>query len=114
MQRFDINEGFPNPSPRGIKPYISSSFVLIDENGNLISLEKNWFGNADGLSRRIAQSLKIVQDGGFKIIGDIHPFYKKPINIEGDIEIYRPFPAGSAEHNLLLEQGVNLIYEGYV
>ena len=106
MQRFDMNEGFPNSSLQRIKPYISSSFVLIDENGNLIPLEENGFGNANGLSRRIAQGLKIIQDGGFKIMGDIHPFYKKLINIEGDIEIYQSFPAGSAEHNLLLEQGV--------
>lgn len=111
MRRFDMNEGFPNPSPQGIKPYIGASFVLIHENGNLVPLEERGFGNANGISLRVVKRLRTAQDRGFEIRGDVHPGYKKPINIEGDVESYQSFPAGSAEHALLLEHGVTLVYE---
>jgi len=110
MQRFDINEGFPNRSSQGIEPYISESFVLFHENGNMIPLERG-FGKVRGLSQKIAQGLKRLQHGGYEITGEVHPFFISPINIEGDMEFYRLFPVDSAGHRLLTEQGVNLTYD---
>ena len=106
-----MNEGFPNTSPKGIKPYIDCSFVLIHEDGGLIPLDERGFGDADDISPKITQRLKKLQDKGFKIMGSVHPFYKEQINIEGDMEIYQPFPVNSAGNTLLLEHGVDLVYE---
>lgn len=109
MQRFDINEGFPNTSPQGIEPYIGVSFVLMHENGWIIPLEERGFGNTKNLSTTIVGRLKRLQDRGFEIHGEVHPFYTKPINIEGDMEFYQFLPPSSAE--LLREHGVNVIYK---
>lgn len=110
MQRFDMNEGFPNPGRNGIEPYIDVSLVLFSEEGEKILLEKP-FGDAHGLSKRVAEELKKLQDKGFEISGELYPSFKKPINIEGDIEIYQPLPPCSAERELLSECGVNLKYD---
>ena len=111
MQRFDMNVGFPKPSPRGIEPYIGSSLVLIHEDGDLVPLEDKGFGNTDFLSEETAQRLKRLQDKGFEIRGDVHPFYKNPIRIEEDMEIFQSFPPSVAALHLLTTHGVNLVYE---
>ena len=74
-----MSEGFPNPSPQGIEPYIGVSFVLFHENGNMLPLKERGFGNANGLSIKIARGLRRLQNRGYQIRGDVHPFFTKPI-----------------------------------
>ncbi|MBS3089189.1 hypothetical protein J4402_05475 [Candidatus Pacearchaeota archaeon] len=110
MRRFDMNEGFPEQSPSGIEPYIDCSFVLIHEMGHIVRLEERGFGEMKGISLETARRLKRIQDRGIEIRGDVPTGYRKPINIAGDMEFYQPFDPDSAEHSLLSEQGVNLVY----
>ena len=108
MQRFDMNQAFPNTGPRGIEPYIGASFILLDEKGWIIPLEERGFGNTENLSTTVVERLKRLQDKGFEINGGVHPFYTKPVNILGDMEFYQPLPPSSAE--LLMHYGVNVVY----
>jgi len=110
MQRFDLNEGFPRSSPSGIEPYIGASFVLFDEQANMIPLSRGW-GHANGLSSRIVSGLKGLQDRGYEIRGSVHPFFREVTAIDEDLEIYQSFPSDSADYTLLREAGVNVVYE---
>ncbi len=110
MQRFDLNEGFPRPSPQGIQPYIGFSFVLMDEEGNPISLQERGWPSVQGLSSKIAHELKRAQDKGHEIRGDVHPLYKEIINIEGDLEIYQSLPQECATF-LRSQADVDIVYD---
>ena len=110
MQRFDISENYPKKNFRRIELYIDSSFVLIDEGGVMIPLGVKGWGNVSGLSDRVIEGLRVLQDRGIEINGGVHPLYIDPIHIEVDMEFYKSFPKDSADFHRLLDRGVNLFY----
>jgi hypothetical protein len=110
MQRFDMNGNFPKEGPEGISPYIGESFVLFRENGSQIPLGNKGLGNSRGLSDYTIRRLKMLQDNGCTIRGDVHPHFTEPRTIGGDVEYFEPFPADSVDYERLRTHGVNLIY----
>ena len=68
MQRFDMNERFPDSSYNGIEPYLSATFVLFHEDGSMIPFEENGFGDSKGLSDKVVKGLESIQSKGFQIM----------------------------------------------
>jgi hypothetical protein len=111
MQRFDVSEGFPHRTiGDDIGPYIGECYVIYDKNGNKLPFGGQ-LEDFQTLSLDDMQRLKRFQDAGHQIRGDVYPFYKNPINVEGDVEVYLPFPKESALNQILNEQGINILFE---